>query len=136
MPNDDVILSEGKGSDRMLPQNIPDDDELLSEERNIFERILPECQIPHLEICLFENTRYILLLNKRIYKMSILLGLTANMMNPLNSVFNTGARPKLTEKASSSQVRSELYSQKTDHLCRTPPTRTLESREYILTRLN
>lgn len=51
------------------------------------ERIPPKYKTPYNDICLFEGPGDILLFNKRCYKVSISVGLVANKIYPVNSVF-------------------------------------------------
>lgn len=73
---------------------MPDEDEIPFERREAVEHTPPKCEIKHREICLLEETREILLLNKRYQMVSIYLFLIANEILPVNPVVDTGAGPR------------------------------------------
>lgn len=69
---------------------MPYDDEIWSKDQEGVKRTPANCKTPYSEICLFEETRHILLLNKSKYKDSGSVGLMANKMHPVSIVFDTG----------------------------------------------
>lgn len=74
---------------------MPDDDEILSKEQEGVGHIPPKCKVPYSEICPFEETGEIVLFHEKNYKVSISVVLLASMIDPVNSVFDTGAGSNL-----------------------------------------
>lgn len=88
---DDTLSEQQDGNIQIQPKEIPDEDDMPSEVQEGVERIPPQYQILYTQIYLFKKTVDIVLLNKRKYKASISLGLMANKMHPVSSVFDTSA---------------------------------------------
>lgn len=98
MTDDDKSLPNKKeDNDRLPPQNIPYD-EVPSENQEDVDRIPPNCRFPCSETRLFEETKEVLLFNKKNYKFSISVNLMGNMMHLINVFFSTGAGPNLTSE--------------------------------------
>lgn len=74
---------------------MPDDDDIPSEEKKGVERIPPKAQMSYIEICLFEETDYILLVNEKNYKVSVSIDPMAKNTPLLNSVIDTDGNPTL-----------------------------------------
>lgn len=77
---------------------MPDDYEILSEDQEGVEGILPKYKTRYDEIWLFEETGEILLFEKKNHKVSVSGGLMASNMYPVSCAFETGAAPNLTRE--------------------------------------
>lgn len=92
MPDDNVISSDKEeDDDQVSPQFSSHDDEILSEDKEVVERIPPNCRLLYSETCLLEEAGDIVPFNKKNCNVSVSVGFMAKKMQPVNSVFNTGA---------------------------------------------
>lgn len=90
IPDEESLISaDQEGDDRIPPYELPDDDVIPSENQEDVERISQNCKSPYNAMCMFEETGEILLLKKRICKVSSSVDLMSNKMHAVGCVFET-----------------------------------------------
>lgn len=94
MAKDEKVPSEEEEGDYQFPtQNIPEDEVVPSEGKEVVERIPSTYKTLYDEICLFRDSEEIVLFNKRYHQVSVTVCLETNEMHPVNYVFDIGMGP-------------------------------------------
>lgn len=96
IPDDENILPDDQDAgDCIPPQFMQENDVILCKDEESVDRIERNCKNPFSVISLFDETPAMLQFNKRSYKASVSVGLMANMVHPVISVFDKGAGSNL-----------------------------------------
>lgn len=95
LEDDDILSNDHDDNGGILPQVMPDNDDMTAEKRKSTERIQRKFQIPHSEVFLFEVTSGGLPFKKRNYNVLISVHLVSKKRHLANSVFSTDTGPYL-----------------------------------------